>query len=391
MPVLTSIRFLAAFWVALYHYKKEIVPLLPISWHPIATVFLELGACGVSLFFVLSGFILTYTYWDRDITTPGGLKSFFIHRFARIYPMYLVSILLVVPILFVLPDAGQVEYTRNHPWLVGLSHLTLTHNWFIEPIQAFNAPTWSVGCEVGFYLAFPFLLPRIIGLTAHKAARGIVFVFALSAVFPLLYSRSAFAIGAALLGLPYASEFDKHLSLSIQMWSLFRIGEFIIGMLIGVLVLRVTRWSDRRRRVVAWGAAAGLALFALSTALPIQRYVIVIHQVAPVPFFAAVILLAVLAGGERPRWLAAPWLILLGEASYSFYLIHIPVKHGLRIALARFGVEMTGAFGIVLSLLITGGASILALRLIEAPARRFIVARFGTQPAPQVAPTVPKI
>ncbi len=81
LPALTSVRFLAAFHVALFHMNEIGVITRP-RW---LKVFAGIGYVGVSFFFVLSGFILVYTYAGRSIV----LRDFWQTRVARIYPAYL--------------------------------------------------------------------------------------------------------------------------------------------------------------------------------------------------------------------------------------------------------------------------------------------------------------
>src|SRR5262252_4726703 len=92
LPAVTSLRFFAAFHVALFHMKEMRVLTHP-EW---LRAFAGIGYTGVSFFFVLSGFILVYTYWGRDIS----LGNFWQTRFARIYPAYLFSLVLTFPFFY---------------------------------------------------------------------------------------------------------------------------------------------------------------------------------------------------------------------------------------------------------------------------------------------------
>ncbi len=379
MPALTSIRFFAAFWVVLYHYEREILGLASASVAAWLKPALVMGAAGVSLFFILSGFILAHTYWDRDVTTAGGRREFFLHRFARIYPMYALSLAVVLPRLVLFRDDPAVRYAYSHPWLVGLSHLTMTHEIPFDPVPVLNPPTWSVGCEAGFYLLFPFLFPFFRRVGARGALVAVAVAFALGSVLPILYSQFAFPQWAASLGWGYPPGFDMRLNQAVRMWPLFRLGEFAIGMLLAALVRRIPRWGARGWGALAFVGVLGLGLFALSFRYTELRYSLVIQQVTPVPLFAALILALALTRGERPRFLTAPLLVLLGEASYSLYLIHVPVKNALKLVGERVGLPIGSPAGVALSLLASVGLSILAFRLVEGPARRWIVGRFGAR------------
>src|SRR6478752_7231975 len=86
LPALTGLRFVAALLVVLFHYQF-LVPGLAQSAVPGARV-IQAGFVGVSIFFVLSGFILAYTYLDPDGTMRSTVSAFWHARFARIYPAY---------------------------------------------------------------------------------------------------------------------------------------------------------------------------------------------------------------------------------------------------------------------------------------------------------------
>lgn len=374
LPALTSLRFFAALWVVLYHYDKDLLPAFP--W---ARSFIHAGSTGVSLFYVLSGFILAHTYWDRDVRSTKGRRDFFVHRLARIYPMYLASLAVMLPRLIIERNEPIVRYAYDHPWLVTLSHLTLTTPWFFYPVPVLNAPTWSVGCEAGFYLLFPSLIPLIRRTGARSALIAMGLIFALSVVLPWMYAQGLFFDGPRIWGWADPAECDARANQAIRMWPIFRLGEFAIGMLVAAYLRHRPAWGSRARTVLL----GSVLLFALAfVGAQIQsagssQTVLLVQQVYPVPFFAALIAALALYGGTRPRWLSAPFLLLLGEASYSLYLIHIPVKHALRLVGDRVGVPLETPLGVAATILLTIPASILAFRLVESPARRWIAARYA--------------
>ena len=90
LRALTGIRFLAAYHVVLFHCTDWV------HWtNPWARSFVGSGYVAVSLFFVLSGFILTYTHCGEEPPKPIALRPFYVSRFARIYPVYAVGLLLI--------------------------------------------------------------------------------------------------------------------------------------------------------------------------------------------------------------------------------------------------------------------------------------------------------
>lgn len=87
---MTALRFFAAFAVFSYHFLQYGVGGRP-QW---LRTLVGSGYLGVTLFFILSGFILVYVYHDTDLTRPETRREFFVHRIARIYPVYLLAWLL---------------------------------------------------------------------------------------------------------------------------------------------------------------------------------------------------------------------------------------------------------------------------------------------------------
>ena len=154
LGALTGLRFLAAAQVVLFH---SIGPRLDHLAPPLAGL-LGAGYTGVSLFFVLSGFVLAYNYLapGQGGTTKTG--NFLAARVARIYPVYLIGVLLALPGLAgkLLRDHGPGDaFLAGSP--VVLSALTLTQSWIPAYACRVNCPGWSLSVEAFFYLAFPLL------------------------------------------------------------------------------------------------------------------------------------------------------------------------------------------------------------------------------------------
>jgi peptidoglycan/LPS O-acetylase OafA/YrhL len=138
---LTSLRFVAAMMVFFHHF--------PPTAHFAGAY--SLGPAGLGFFFLLSGFILTHTY-HRDFTgalVSGRIRSFYVARIARIYPIYIATT--VIAILAVMVPGGE-------PWTgtrQAVSEVLLLQAWSPDP-SAVNPPAWSISAEAFFYALFPF-------------------------------------------------------------------------------------------------------------------------------------------------------------------------------------------------------------------------------------------
>jgi peptidoglycan/LPS O-acetylase OafA/YrhL len=153
LPAVTSFRFFAAFHVVIFHFQAMKVYLGPVWFQKLSSI----GYVGVSFFFVLSGFILVYTYAGR----PLKLGQFWRARFARIYPAYAFSLLLTGPFFFYAMlkfDIPFFVWPKAHAKLVVALVLGLLQAWVPQAALAWNSVAWSLSVEAFFYLLFPFLL-----------------------------------------------------------------------------------------------------------------------------------------------------------------------------------------------------------------------------------------
>ena len=118
--------------------------------------FFKEGFVGVSFFFVLSGFIISYNYQRKLQEKQTSRRTFWVARIARVYPLHWLT-------LFVAALLGNyVTATNGWDWFKHfLASLTLTNAYIpqVDYFFSFNSPSWSLCCEQLFYFCFPFLVP----------------------------------------------------------------------------------------------------------------------------------------------------------------------------------------------------------------------------------------
>lgn len=369
---LTGLRFFAALWVVLLHFATHQHTLSgPSQIHHL----FNHGQLGVALFFVLSGFVLGYTYLDKAMAGKLDKKSFYIARFARVYPVFFLCIVVFTPFAwrFVRADHDTGQSVAMMAQSFGLQ-VTLLQTWFTDAFYAtnWNTPSWSISVEAFFYLSFPFLIP-FFGKNSSRANLA----WAVGLIGLLFVSRLAYAWidPDQLRGADANVVRDRWAGLLFYN-PVFRVVEFALGI---ILVRECLRY---RERIQSWNANAmgvgflavlvlGLALWSFphSTAVAIWAYPATVVCLSLIIFFVAT---------ERVAWLkvflsSAP-LVLLGEASYSMYMLQRPVAEYTNWAAQKIGwgpVEYSITTFWVFMIVLTG-ISIATYKVIEMPLRKRI-------------------
>lgn len=183
---LTGLRFFAATIVVLFHFA---------SFGSVTLRhFMSHGFIGVTIFFVLSGFILSYTYSSGPGAMRGTKRSFWIARVARLYPVYVIGMGLFLPIVARSDDSVVIKAAA------GFLSLMMAQAW-LHPLGLvwgmWNPPGWSLSAEAFFYLLFPFVCPMLSKLSKISLVCVAIGCCAVSLAAPIAY----FATGSAPLTL----------------------------------------------------------------------------------------------------------------------------------------------------------------------------------------------
>ena len=372
LPALTSVRFFAALHVCIFHMYAMRIASGTGVFHRIASI----GYVGVNFFFVLSGFILVYTYADRQ--TPA--RKFWWARFARIYPAYLFSLLLTGPFFYYVclkihpAPIPFLIWPQNHLVASSLLVPALVQSWIPSAALAWNPPAWSLSDEAFFYLLFPVLLVWL----AKKNWRAWIGIALACGVASL-----ACTLGYAVFrpdGAGFVNDDSYFTWLNvIKFFPLVRLPEFVLGACCGFLFLRKS--VDRK-----WGSPLvliGLAYFATIVALGPYIPYSILHDSALTPGFALIIFGLAL----RPAWTSVLeyWpLVLLGDASYSFYLLH---SNFLGMIFQPRGEPLNlPMWRLVAGVMIPIAVSIAVYKWIESPARRKLLGKKKREP--EVVPAI---
>ena len=327
---LTSIRFFAALAVVIFHSGASFVSVNPHVPGPLKTLLMN-GYVGVTFFFVLSGFILHQTYRGR-IATVGEVKRFGIARFARLYPVYILAVLAMLPFT-TLAGWGDVPQFFLLHWWIPNGALGWT-DW--------NMPSWTLSVEFFFYLCFPLISRG----AARVGTRWLITIIATLLCFDLITAGSS-AID------------NRTVMFGWMHWipiPLLRLPEFVIGICAAEIVLRGDRVA-----VPSWVPAVALIAGLCVSGNP---------RMAAFATAMAVLLIAAIASDDRgstfAKALSARWLVILGGASYAMYLMHQPVH----FAVERWLGSSKAMIALQYPILIIGAVAM--FHFIEEPMRKRI-------------------
>lgn len=357
LHALTGARIIAALWVMLHHaiwFAGDEVP----AW---LLNFAHLGYLAVSFFFVLSGFILTYTYADT-INSASSRKSYAVNRFARIYPVYILSFLADAPraVMYFLNTYGPDEAIVKSV-ISATAFLTLSQSWIPRVAVAWNAPGWSLSAEAFFYVLFPSISLRAFQLKSRRAVlAALFFVFATSLTLNLL------AVEIAKRGPAWLPGF-------LAAFPPLYLGDFIVGVLAARFVAIFPSIQQLRP-----SASFGLTVAGFSIALVVPLILAPIihmgfHALVCIAFAIVIVSLAV-ESNPVSRMLSRPPIVLLGASSYAVYLLHQPI---LSLFVNLTGYE-PGKLTLILYLVTVTFVSIGVFAFYEEPARLLLRKRLNS-------------
>jgi peptidoglycan/LPS O-acetylase OafA/YrhL len=247
----------------------------------------DYGFVGVAFFFVLSGFVLA---WSFD--AARGAAAFYLRRFARIYPSYVVM-LVVACLVPLATSAVTLPFFATDALLV--------QSWLPPKTNpyALNGVSWSLSCEIVFYAVLPLLLPRLLKMTPRRR-------WALALVYWSL--ASAVVVGCVISG---------HGQNDAYTWPPIRFAEFLLGVVAAIEIRR--GWRASTRLLTSIGLLGLVGLLAAGDAS--RRFPAA--DVGAGALFFAVVVAAAQRDIHRPRGLlAGRWFVYAGQVSFAFYLVH---------------------------------------------------------------------
>jgi peptidoglycan/LPS O-acetylase OafA/YrhL len=361
IKALSGLRIVAALWVVLFHFRPLLEQAAPGLRSALAPV-LNNGAQGVDLFFILSGFVLTWSYLDRmgqSWSTRTTLRFLWL-RLARVWPVYLVTLHLAAAWIIFTLHVGHVPSEAVHELTAGnyLRQLLLVQLWF-EPFfdgTSWNGPAWSISAEWLAYLLFGVLVLvvfRIAHVTRGRSLLLLAFAASLPPTLLLLASGEFYT--------PWS-------------WLPRIVMQFLAGAL-ACAAVRKLRLSDRARRVCGYLSvslvAAIVALLYLLDAYPPDK-IRDAAGIVDILFVPLVVALAV-GAGSLPQLLSMRWMVYLGHISFGLYMVHEIVHTAWNWAAIQFDIvlvpELWAKLVVVGLVVVALAASAALYHFVEEPAR----------------------
>lgn len=355
IPALTGLRWIAAFLVLLRHNPPQRDSILYPAFSN--------GHSGVTLFFVLSGFVLTINYFDKfPRLNFEGIKDFYVARIARIYPLYLVVLI------------GYGVVFRFDELTVVAQHVFLVQAWSSnsDVSYAMNGPGWSLGVEAFFYLVFPLAIYFSRPMLLQKGRAEALLVLCLTGIFMAALAFELTDLG----GLP---ENDPN---SMWRWlyrnPVARLGDFFAG--IALAAIYIKQGGCRAVRMIR--VSGYISWFSLILALSCRG---LIDNSFGVDFVFAVIscgLIFTSAVDRRSaisRFLSCGPLRVLGELSFAVYLVHVPIRQAIAVDFFGPGFTFGTVWKFLAYLVVVVGISAILHYSVERPARIVVRRAFRTR------------
>ena len=410
---LTGLRFMAALSILLLHATSWCTPFN--DSQSFTKVGSFVGVYGMPLFFVLSGFVIHYNYGAlfRTEGYPSSLRTFFVARFARVYPLY----------IFLFACGALIDFTVN--WIAGsrrafLSYIfhgvTLTQSWVYKLVvnghlllDTGSGLSWSISSELFFYFAYVvfvfavLMLRRPLAAIAATVALSIVVLGALVICF---FNADALMAFAQLHVRTYLSV-EQNWPSSFYRWFFYfspyvRIWEFALGCLTAQIYItvqdRMVSSAEYAAGIVLVGTAL-LAIVAFQTMYAfdlggslarglIHFFALNFGLAAPI---AVIIFCAARYQTAISKFLSLPWIVYLGDISYSIYAVHTwTLRPFIRPSVSLnlvYGIDaiLRLTFGIAFTLIVATAT----YAIIEVPCRRYLRAKLGRQPRPAPKSALP--
>jgi peptidoglycan/LPS O-acetylase OafA/YrhL len=373
IPALTGLRAIAAFWVLMLHFGYAVTANWPVAFRRIFSD----GFIGVDLFFVLSGFILSWNYLGDNRGLTCSRPDFWRARAARILPLYYGSLALALPMFLLLqfqqgvtPDAIRTAFTT------AATTISLMQSWARPISNPWNNPAWSLSVEVSLYLAFPFVAAWL----ARKPLTRVLKITALIYGATILGSLAFVAIHAQ----PSVWKWEPDQDPSVWIpWlgcnPLVHFHELLLGC-VAYLWLREEQTGARKEWMpgprAVWISSVGMiVLLVWRGPTPFMAALMGVYS----PLFALLIYGLAKQQGRAAQILSTKTFVFLGEISFALYLIHLTVWQNMEgFNLEHPYIKQDSALNFLICVILSLALATFFYKVIEVPYRKTLRKRWKT-------------
>ncbi len=280
------------------------------------------GNCGVSLFFIISGFVLALPFARHFLAGAGAvsLRKYFMRRVTRLEPPYLLSILLFLGLYIVYTHQVTAELLRH----AAASALYL-HGIVYGTMSPVNPISWSLEVEIQFYIAAPLFMQlyRVRGAWPRRVIMAAIVVV-------IGFAQFFFVV-------------NERATLSILFYAQF----FIMGLLLADLYIVD---GDRIRHSLIWDAAGIVGLY-----FTFEMTRTTAHTHIIMPWTMMLLCFGALRGRLLHAFFANPWIATIGGMCYSIYLMHLQMIAVLfKVTRHLIGAHLDFLANFAIQLLVTG-------------------------------------
>lgn len=369
LPALTGLRAIAAFWVLMLHFGDAVTQNWPA---PFRRIFAE-GFIGVDLFFVLSGFILSWNYLGTGRGLTVTRADFWRARAARILPLYYGSLMLALPLFLLLQFQQGVtpEAVRTAVTTVATT-LTLLQSWARPLANPWNNPAWSLSVEVSLYLAFPFLAAWLTKQPLTRALKITALIYAATVA-------AAFTF-VAVHAEPSVWKWEPNQDPSVWIpWlgcnPLVHFHELLLGSVAYLCLRDKKAWISGPTAV--WTSTAALIILLVWRPVPFMAALMGIYS----PLFALLIYGLAKQEGIVAQILSTKTFVFLGEISFALYLTHLTVWQNMEgFNLEHPYIKQDSALNFLICVILSLAIATIFYKFIEVPYRKSLRAKWTPSP-----------
>jgi peptidoglycan/LPS O-acetylase OafA/YrhL len=350
LNALTGLRTFAAINIVLFHFSD------PKKFGFLAPV-INAGYASVSFFILLSGYVLAYNYAERARAGELDRVKFWKARFTRLYPIYLLSLILSWRTL-----PGEYTAHTHVMFWTGLVLTPLLLQGWIPSISTFlNTPAWTMSAESSYYGIFPWLASwkKPVSFKSHLARMtGIWILGMVPGTLYIIFNPDGIAH-------PDRWSYGPWLQ-ALKYTPYTHFASFIFGVMLANLDDMIPRGSLLRVWLGLFGFAGLLGLLEMGPLIPYA----LIHDGLLMPLFGCIVL--GLAGDNLlSKGFGLPPLVFVGEASYCLYLLHFTLWNLIHDSHVLNFLHLD-KYDPWLSYVLLIGLALLALHFVEKPAQRLL-------------------